>query len=623
LRFENKEKMNNVTELIENLQQKGVQLWVEGDKLKIRSPKGTIAPELQQELSQNKAKILDLLQTEKPNVCHEIKSQISPSLGTIGRLVSGISIQNRDNFKMPTIEPMVMAKKLKVTFKPLSNNYQNTTIIDFRKNLETKLSNYGVQIIPWERATKDLSYAVNIPLLNRKKQITTKVVLSEISAVINVETRSSLIDRIKTSIADKIYYLYSRYILKDRKLSVTKIGQLIAWAESNVHAIEDPSNTQNIILTELDPKFSNFDLPYAEKIPIGIGKLVKNFSEIAIGISADKIAILNMNLADSIFPISEVDRFVQNSLIPKIYVPLLPLPMSQFAIEKYDPQQLPSASQLVELGQKIATTNLLPTGFKIDDIIKRKSHRDIIDWIVKGRTGVSYGFVANIEPPQYIGAIEITSSTWETLAPISGFSYEELRQDLQGRRYLRIRQQDTNIYHQIPELWVLSSRSGANKTNLNLDRDILRLGIKDGLILQLPQNCDPAIDDIKPSYDIYVMVAIAIGAALYTPKLIENGASIVHFHGYPHRNWFGDSETWAGVKNPSVPCGTYESGVFNFLGIKELGDRHPDLNFATLIEPDHGTNFIASDTNYLLDRIQTGVKEGQIELGGKHFSSLL
>jgi len=124
--------------------------------------------------------------------------------------------------------------------------------------------------------------------------------------------------------------------------------------------------------------------------------------------------------------------------------------------------------------------------------------------------------------------------------------------------------------------------------------------LKEKLVLQLPQGVDHELMDIKPSYDIYVMLAITLSAALYTPQLIRNGAPIVHFHGYPAFEWLRPNEYCVGVHNPSVPCGTYESGVLNFLGISSLAKQQVgDIVLASLIEPDHGTNVIAHDLEYL------------------------
>ncbi|QYO64389.1 hypothetical protein [Leptolyngbya sp. 7M] len=41
----------NATELLASLSERGVQIWVDNDKLSIRSPKGVITPELQAELT--------------------------------------------------------------------------------------------------------------------------------------------------------------------------------------------------------------------------------------------------------------------------------------------------------------------------------------------------------------------------------------------------------------------------------------------------------------------------------------------------------------------------------------------------------------------------------------------
>ncbi|MEL7051695.1 MAG: hypothetical protein AAGM45_07905, partial [Cyanobacteria bacterium J06588_5] len=143
--------------------------------------------------------------------------------------------------------------------------------------------------------------------------------------------------------------------------------------------------------------------------------------------------------------------------------------------------------------------------------------------------------------------------------------------------------------------------------------------------LQIPAGIDPGSSgvDIKPSYDTYVMIAIALAAALYAPELIQNGAPIIHFHGYPSQDWFKSQEDYAGTENPAVPCGTYESGVFNFLSIHQLAssEQRP-FNLVGLVEPDHGINLLASDLGYLLERIQQGIETSKIELGGRYLPDL-
>ncbi|MEO0839173.1 MAG: hypothetical protein AAF063_09755 [Cyanobacteria bacterium J06643_5] len=615
----------NVSQFVDSLTDKGVKLWIDDDKLKIHSPKGIITPEIHNKLATLKTEILAFLDKNKQeNTDSSLSQSEHLSLQTIGLLIGGFCQKTIQQFKPPTINPTEMARKLKITFRPLPDGYNQETIIKFREELQQKLQNCGVDIQPWESATKEFSYEVNIPFTKWKRKIKTRVVKTDVNAIIDVERHPNFIGKIKIFIAELLYKFYSHFLWKNQKKSVSTIGQFISWAEENIRAIEDPTNTQVIVLTELNQNFVSSDIPYQQKIPIGVNSLVKTFSEIVIGVSQTQLSILNMNLSDSVFSRNKIDDFVLNSLIPKIYVPILPLAISRFEVSEYQPTQSNYASQLVKLGQELAVTGLLPSGFKIDDVIKRKSHRDIVDWMANGRTGVSYGFVAYIEPPQYIGSPEISEQEWENLSPVEGFNITELRQNEIGRRYLKTKIGNKYTFKQIPDIWLVSSRSGSNKTNLNLTTDILRIGLQDKLLLQLPQGIDVSAGNIKPSYDIYVMVAIALSAALYLPELIKNGAPIIHFHGYPVIDWFKpNNEYCAGVHNPSVPCGTYESGVFNFLAIHNLASQYGDnVSLASLIEPDHGTNIIASDLEYLLTRVKAGVKSGDIELGGKHFPSL-
>lgn len=613
----------NVSELLENLNHQGVQLWADNDKLKINSPKGLLTPEIRTELAERKTEILAFLQKSNDVISDSSTNRTQDlSLQTIGRLIGGYC-RKITGFVPPVIDPKLMANRLKVTFRPLPKGYKEETVLQFRKGLKHKLQENGVQILSWEEATKEFNYEITIPLVNWKRNITTRVVKSGVNAVVDVEKYPSLFGKAKIFLAELLYRLYSHFVFNNSPISASKIMQFISWAEESVQPLEDPTNTQAIVLTKLNPKLIDPKTPYQQKIPIGVNTLIKNFSEIVIGVDNTNISILNMNLSDSVFSTKLLDEFVSKSLIPKIFVPIQPLPLSRFEIGEYDSKISVYAGQLVKLGNELASTDLLPSGFKIDDVMKRKSHRDIVDWMINGRTGVSYGFVAYAEPPQYIGAVEISEREWDSLSTIPGFSRDELRQNQIGRRYIKTKIGEKYVFKQIPDIWLASSRSGSNKTNLNLETDVFRVGLQDRLLLQLPKGLDSVVGDIKPSYDIYVMVAIALAAALYAPKLIENGMPIVHFHGYPSKEWLQPHEYCTGVQNPSVPCGTYESGVFNFLGIYNLVNKYgSNIALASLIEPDHGTNIIASDWKYLLARIKTGVEQEQIELGGKHFPSL-
>ena len=615
----------NAAEILAKLTQQGVLFWSENSKLNIRSPKGVITPEIQVEIAKYKEDILALIQEMNVtnDYVHEPLMQ-GISLQTIGKLIGGFSGESPTGYQTPVINPQFMAENLKVTFRPLPDNYDNQVIVRFRQQLIFYLQKHGVKVIPWKEATTELKHTIKIPVINWHKSLKMQSVRADIDAVIDVERPNSWLRKLGIFVAETWYKLSYTWLKEKQKMSVVQIAKLSSWAEDHAAKyVEDPTNTQVIILTDIDDEFVSPITPYPEKIRIGINTLVKTFSEIVIGVSHEKFSILNMNLSDSNFAPNEVENFALKSLIPKVFVPITPLLISRFEIGEYNPHLSTYAGKLIKLGQDLASTGLFPAGFKLDEVVKRKSHRDIVNVIVNGRTGVSYGFVAYAEPPHYVGKPEITIDEWDNLLPVAGFSSYELRQNEQGRRYIKLNINAENRFKQIPDIWLVSSRSGANKTDLSIDTDILRIGLQDKLHLQLPLGSNAQKADIKPSYDIYVMLAISLAAALYTPELIANGAPIVHFHGYPDVDWFQEKEYCVGMNNPSVPCGTYESGVFNFLGIADLGDQIiSDVNLISLVEPDHGTNFIANDLEYLVNRLKAGCVTGQIELGGKNFPSL-
>ncbi|WP_199912109.1 hypothetical protein [Nodularia spumigena] len=615
----------NASEIVTNLTQKGVYLWVDNDKLKIRCPKGIITPEIQANLIAYKTEILAFIRERDTTTNAEVMPLMQGlNLQTIGRLIGGFVGKNTVEYKPPIIDPKKMAQQLKVTFKPLPKNYKNSEILQFRQELENHFREYGVKIVPWEQATTEFNYDIVFPIINRKKSLKIRGIIAEIHAVIDVENPPSFMRKVGILAAETWYKFYCDWIFKKREVSVVNIAKFSSWAEDHAAKyVEDPTNTQVIVLSKIDHDFINQSIPYQEKINIGLNTLVRTFSEIVIGVAIDKISILNMNLSDSVFPKQEIEEFVLKSLIPKVFVPISPLLLNRFQIGEYQPEKSSYAKNLVKLGQELALTGLFPPGFKLNEVIKRKSHRDIVNVIVNGRTGVSYGFVAYAEPPQYFGAREIKITEWESLSPVEGFSSNELRQNEKGRRYLKTKIQGEDVFQQIPDIWLVSARSGSNKTNLNIASDVIRIGLKEKLYLELPEGIQTNQVDIKPSYDIYVMLAISLSAALYAPNLIKDGAPIVHFHGYPAFDWFKPHEYCVGVDNPSVPCGTYESGIFNFLGISSLANQgKTNMSLVSLVEPDHGTNFIADDLEYLVERLKTGCAEGQIELGGKHFASL-
>lgn len=510
-------------------------------------------------------------------------------------------------------DPKEMAKKVRVTFRPLPRNYNNHIVMGFRDKLRDKLSEHGVEVVPWEEAA-DVQEGFISKMLRMRK------VKRSIHAVIDVKRDYSLARKFFSGIAEKIYG-YTRN--PDR--SVMEILKVSGWADDfTARYVQDPFNTQIITLMPLEPEFADKKVSYDKKIAIGLRNLIATMSEIVMGIAPNRFSLVNMNLSDSIFMNDELDHFVLNSLVPKIYAPIKPPILGRFKKGEYDPNESVFPKQLADLGKQVKETSLFPEGSKFSDKISRQSHRDVVDKVMEGRTGVSYGFIAIAEPPKYEGQVTIRKSTWDKLKPVESLNDDMVRQNAKGRWYVKSNVRGKNIYQQVPDIWIATSRSGSNKTNLDPMSDVVRIGlIKGKLYLETPKGVDLHRKDIRPSFDTYVILAQAMASALYTPELIKNGLPILHFHGYPDPHWFGKSEYYEGARNPSLPCGTVEAALLNYSAIYELANRNgKSMKMLCLVESDHGVNIMGLDRDYLVSRLSDGVDKGHVMLGGKYLPEL-
>ncbi len=532
-------------------------------------------------------------------------------LQTIAALTGMPKIKNLVNPK----NPAEMSERVIVTFKPIPKNYPNTEISAYRERLRNSLLSNGAKVIPWEDATtEDGSFGMFSKLMGLRS------VRRKVNAVIDVKKKLSPLRWLLSKVAENIY----RIVRKDT-LSVSSILKISGWADDfTVGYLQDPYNTQVITIMSLDPEFENQDTTYERKISIGLKNLIANMSEIVIGVSRSKFGITNMNLSDSIYTHDQLDDFVLYSLIPKIYAPIKPPVLTRFSVSKYDPKEFEYAKKLSALGADLKSTDLFPAGSKFSDAIKRLSHRDVANKILDGRTGVSYGFIALAEPPGYEGEKYIDENMWNSLQEIPNYNPDEVRAASNDRWYVKTILADRTVYQQVPDIRIVTSRSGCDKTNLNPDSDIVRIGLVKGkLHLEIPRGVDLGRKDIRPSFDTYVILSQALSSALYAPYLIEKEMSILHFHGYPDPCWFGVSEHHAGARNPSLPCGTVEAALLNYSAVYETAIRNgSDIKLLCLVESDHGVNVLGPDREYLVQRLLDGSSEGHILLGGKYLPML-
>ncbi|MBX5242866.1 hypothetical protein [Rhizobium sp. NLR22b] len=602
--------------LLNTLAAKQIHCWVDGTKLRMRVRQGSLDSETLEAISRLKSDLVQALQDRDRAKDGNVDREEASWPCVIGALIGGVA------GAVPVLEPTNMARQLRVTFRPLPATAPRA-IAQFVRRLAEILQEHGVRVVPWDEAVKQGANVVdgNAPSRSGREK-SRKIVANDINAVIDVERAWTARERLRVSLAETFY----RWTLAKRNegLSITQVLHRIAWIDDDLlNRLEDPFRTQIVVVRALDEAMLRRDVTYREKIRHGLKLLFRSFAQIALQVSHDKLAVVNLNLCDSIYPLARLSETVLTSLIPKLYVPIRPIPIKRFTLASFQPENSRYAERLIELGQRMRPTGLFPAGSTLSKVIRRRSRRDIFEIMADGRAGVSYGFVAYAEPPRYAdGPIELSRSQWANLRPLPQLAETHVRQSDTGRWFISIGEGDQTRFHQVPDLWIISSRSGANKTDLRA-KDVVRVGLSRGSLTMQSAEGTELAKGVRPSYDLYVMFALALGAALYFPSLIREGAPMVHFHGYPSPDWFAANEQWAGALNPSMPCGTFESGIFNFLAIAEVARRSnvtPDL--ITVVEPDHGVNILAADPDHLVARVNEGVASRQIELGGRFYQAL-
>jgi hypothetical protein len=166
---------------------------------------------------------------------------------------------------------------------------------------------------------------------------------------------------------------------------------------------------------------------------------------------------------------------------------------------------------------------------------------------------------------------------------------------------------DKEYIIEIPDVWVLATRSGSDKSKIDTTHDIVQMGLSNGkIILDLPVGIEKDAD-VKPSYDTLAILAHAVSNSIassilkaeigdnpFSQALDTKGVSLFHWHGYLEKGQFPLNHFEHGEENPSVSCSTQQSAIYSLIGKLEAlensiineTDFHGDIH----VEPHHGTN---------------------------------
>ncbi len=470
-----------------------------------------------------------------------------------------------------------MAKTLKVTFAP--PHQRSGQLDEFMDFLKSAFQEHGVQVIPFEQAKQPGS------------------------------------DRVRPGIV-----IFDQGEGDEDQLAVHRVSGLYQNTIAAVYEGPPPFPEQAGLQETLDGI---------------VGILAWNMVHVPIFVEEDQWTFCTMNGAMVRCRTGRhFSEDVLQKLIPKLSASVIPprrenivyregvLDPVKSGYQSYIDDFMESARIWRENGLMIAHTSLEQLKFR------NESFRRIVSRFLDHRTGMSYGFMVRQLPVEVGPAMR-----WdEAPAPVQqALDSERTILEKDDNLYVRIDILGESWIINLPDIWVLATRSGCEKTNLNPDKDILRLGLHRGKItIETPEGISST--DARPSYDTYAILAHSIGNVAmasvikaighqtdFPEKLKANGLSICHWHDYPPKDSSPSGYFVHGDENPPVACSSPQSAIYALCGklnaFEQKLDSMEDIDGDVHIEPCHGTNMTGTlslaETAAWVDEVHEEVKAGK------------
>lgn len=499
--------------------------------------------------------------------------------------------------------PEEMVKEMKVTFYPIVGKGINKHVEDFDKRIKESLQRIGVEVVDYNKSLE------HVPVGKRVNRVF-KIVLNNLRYIISKILRLS----------GEYYYINLqsiKRIVRSQRLkkgvSVIVLGELepdtlpmqfISSFKHNsiIHILEFPKNIKDSTVFE-------------EHFDTAMSLFAYHMANIVIAVDADKWMVYNFNASHPIyrFDDNKFDEHIKYALIPKIVAPISPNKFSEFKIsEQRFSTKDPVIANIIEdmsAGARLfSKTNLFPNGKKIDNLPFRDNfHKHIGKLHLDNRSGMSFGFISKqlpIKPVEIIRLDEVKKKYGHFISDSSDYFVDSENNihiifDIPGKGSYSL---------QVPDVWILTLRSGSDKTHFNPSKDLLMLGLssKGEMWMKFPEGVN-IHEDYKPSFDTKVILAHAVGNAIiasildkenpgseFLSSITTDGISISHWHGYFREDLVPASCMVYGFKNLHVACSSPQSAIYalggklasffeNFSSLEKYnGDIH--------IEPHHGSN---------------------------------
>jgi hypothetical protein len=344
------------------------------------------------------------------------------------------------------------------------------------------------------------------------------------------------------------------------------------------------------------------------------GQLAWHLTHLPIFVDGPEWTACTMNGAVLRNAGSNLDRWIAEALIPKLAAQVAPPGRDVVTVREgtFDPLSAPGAKAMAEdfsaAGQEWADNALMLAHTSLDALEYRDRHaRRIVAAYLDQRTGMSYGFMLRQLPVDIQPAIPLADAP----AAVRDALGDGPATRVDDAVWAPVRAMGEAWAVRIPDVAVVSTRSGCKKTEVDPARDLVRLGIEHGrIVLDTPAGV-PA-GSARPSYDTLVMLTHAIGNVVVaslqraltpgsTPMadaLAGDGPTASHWHGYVASGTAPAGFASHGEDNPPVSCSTPQSAVYALAGKLRAFDAAlaAGAGFAgdVHVEPHHGTNLVGA-----------------------------
>lgn len=520
-----------------------------------------------------------------------------------------------------------MARGLTVTFFPRQKEAVSANVKEFTEELRAALKSAGVKIIPYEEALHSVSLSKS---LKRSLAILANNLICAWNYLLRRDAHRHYIP------LRLIVNLLTRRKRIQPGVSIFALGELKA---GDLPIDYTASFSRSFIVSILDmPEGIEDSEDFDTHFDTSLKMFAYHMSHVAIAVSDKKWIVYNFNASHPIYSrTGNIREHILDTLVPKLSAPLRPVKLSEMTIvkEKFDPntgEYKKLVNDFLEGGKLLEKARLFPPGKRIDDLPFRNA---VYRWMGKlhldFRNGMSYGFLAWQLP------VEIPDLVPESPTSSRDNEGKDYYVDGQGDLHVRFMLKEQKFVMKVPEVWVLSQRSGSNKTRIKAE-DLVKLGLKKGtMYLQAPVGVH-FTDDYKPSFDTKVILAHAVGNAMiagilkyfnkdnsFAERLENKGAALVHWHGYINAEKLPKGWVVYGAKNPHVACSTAQSAVYALDGklrsfaknLADGGDYLGDIH----LEPQHGSNILFPSLSEL-GKFFTS-QQDMVSLGNKYLASYI